>query len=136
MSAKPLASRLSSSLVNATRFTSPAIGAECFKSATYVLPRKGKACLPSREWSSKQTSSPSLGLFSKTSFTAPGAIIAQQRFFSTGSLALESTKIPDFSAYRKLSGDFTNRTFTYFMVGTTGVLTAASAKITVQDFSC
>ncbi|KAJ9075025.1 ubiquinol--cytochrome-c reductase catalytic subunit rip1 [Entomophthora muscae] len=105
MSAKPLASRLSSSLVNATRFTSPAIGAECFKSATYVLPRK-----------------------------APGAVIAQQRFFSTGSLALESTKIPDFSAYRKLSGDFTNRTFTYFMVGTTGVLTAASAKITVQDF--
>ncbi|KAI0244089.1 ubiquinol--cytochrome-c reductase catalytic subunit rip1, partial [Massospora cicadina] len=34
----------------------------------------------------------------------------------------------------KFSGDFTKRTFTYFMVGTTGVITAAGAKATVHNF--
>ncbi|KXN66123.1 ubiquinol-cytochrome c r [Conidiobolus coronatus NRRL 28638] len=55
--------------------------------------------------------------------------------FSTNNTALlNTTDIPDFSAYKRNSGDHTNRSFTYFMVGTTGVLSAAAAKSTVQDF--
>lgn len=129
-----LASRIASAAVNSTKFTSPNTTSECFKAATLVLPRKGKSCLPAQEWGVKHSVSPS-GVVSKSSYTAPGAILAQQRFFSTGSLVKDSTNIPDFSAYRKAAvDDFTNRTFAYFMVGATGVLTAVSAKVTVHDF--
>ncbi|KAJ2963714.1 hypothetical protein NQZ79_g1209 [Umbelopsis isabellina] len=45
-----------------------------------------------------------------------------------------TTNIPDFSKYKK-TGDYeSSRAFTYFMVGTTGFLTAAGAKATVTDF--
>jgi len=45
-----------------------------------------------------------------------------------------TTTIPDFSKYKK-SGDYdSSRAFTYFMVGTTGFLSAAGAKATVVDF--
>ncbi|CAG8954616.1 hypothetical protein HYALB_00001573 [Hymenoscyphus albidus] len=43
-------------------------------------------------------------------------------------------RIPDFSNYRSKSGTTNNLVFQYFMVGTMGALTAASAKGTVQDF--
>jgi ubiquinol-cytochrome c reductase iron-sulfur subunit len=43
-----------------------------------------------------------------------------------------SSKIPDFSHYRSKQGTNSNLVFQYFMVGTMGALTAASAKATVQ----
>ncbi|KAL7271129.1 Cytochrome b-c1 complex subunit Rieske, mitochondrial [Rhizina undulata] len=44
-----------------------------------------------------------------------------------------TTKVPDFSKYA--GGDQkTNQLFGYFMVGTMGVLSAAGAKATIQDF--
>ncbi|KAL8789683.1 MAG: hypothetical protein Q9195_006736 [Heterodermia aff. obscurata] len=43
-----------------------------------------------------------------------------------------TTKIPDFGAYKSRSGETTNRTFQYFMVGSMGILAAAGAKATVQ----
>ncbi|KAI9821871.1 MAG: hsp70 nucleotide exchange factor fes1 [Pycnora praestabilis] len=45
-----------------------------------------------------------------------------------------TTMIPDFSHYKSKRGETTNRTFQYFMVGSMGLLAAAGAKATVQDF--
>jgi ubiquinol-cytochrome c reductase iron-sulfur subunit len=44
-------------------------------------------------------------------------------------------KVPDFSAYLKENrNEDSNRAFSYFMVGTFGLITAAAARATVQDF--
>ncbi len=45
-----------------------------------------------------------------------------------------TTIIPDFSNYRNSSDPNSSRTFTYFLVGTTGLVTAVGAKATVTDF--
>ncbi|KAK9719604.1 ubiquinol--cytochrome-c reductase catalytic subunit rip1 [Basidiobolus ranarum] len=46
-----------------------------------------------------------------------------------------STVVPDFSAYKKENtGEDASRAFSYFMVGTTGLATAVTAKATVYDF--
>jgi ubiquinol-cytochrome c reductase iron-sulfur subunit len=46
-----------------------------------------------------------------------------------------TTTIPDFSKYKKDGNNYdSGRAFTYFMVGTTGFLSAAGAKATVTDF--
>ncbi|MCJ1229209.1 hypothetical protein MMC12_005874 [Toensbergia leucococca] len=45
-----------------------------------------------------------------------------------------TTKIPSFANYMSKKPETSNRVFQYFMVGTMGVLTAAGAKATVQDF--
>ncbi len=45
-----------------------------------------------------------------------------------------TTRIPDFSAYRKAPGSSDSRVFTYVMAGTMGFVAAASAKGIVQDF--
>ncbi|KAL8902543.1 MAG: hypothetical protein Q9207_004619 [Kuettlingeria erythrocarpa] len=45
-----------------------------------------------------------------------------------------STKIPSFAAYMSKKPEVSNKVFQYFMVGTMGLLTAAGAKATVQDF--
>ncbi|ETN45247.1 cytochrome b-c1 complex subunit Rieske, mitochondrial [Cyphellophora europaea CBS 101466] len=47
---------------------------------------------------------------------------------------VDSNKIPSFKAYRAKSPEVSNRVFQYFMVGSMGLLTAAGAKATVQDF--
>lgn len=47
----------------------------------------------------------------------------------------DTYKVPDFSAYLKENrNEDSNRAFSYFMVGTFGVITAAAARATVQDF--
>ncbi|KAI9852326.1 MAG: hsp70 nucleotide exchange factor fes1 [Thelocarpon superellum] len=46
----------------------------------------------------------------------------------------ETTKIPSFANYKSNSGQSQNLVFQYFMVGTMGLLAAAGAKATVQDF--
>ncbi|KAL8719120.1 MAG: hypothetical protein Q9225_003832 [Loekoesia sp. 1 TL-2023] len=45
-----------------------------------------------------------------------------------------TTKIPSFANYMSKKPQTTNKVFQYFMVGTMGVLSAAGAKATVQDF--
>ncbi|KAL8759766.1 MAG: hypothetical protein Q9184_003521 [Pyrenodesmia sp. 2 TL-2023] len=45
-----------------------------------------------------------------------------------------STKIPSFAAYMSKKPETSNKVFQYFMVGSMGLLTAAGAKATVQDF--
>merc|ERR1712098_287424 len=47
---------------------------------------------------------------------------------------VDSNKIPSFKAYRAKFPEVSNRVFQYFMVGSMGLLTAAGAKATVQDF--
>ncbi|KAI9857619.1 MAG: hsp70 nucleotide exchange factor fes1 [Vezdaea acicularis] len=46
----------------------------------------------------------------------------------------QTTNIPDFSKYRSKRGQDGNKVFQYFMVGTMGLLSAAGAKATIQDF--
>lgn len=58
----------------------------------------------------------------------------QKRHHSSAAAGPNTTVVPDFSKYKKTSGADTSRAFTYFMVGTTGFLTAAGAKATVEDF--
>jgi ubiquinol-cytochrome c reductase iron-sulfur subunit len=47
---------------------------------------------------------------------------------------IETTQIPDFSAYKKTTSAANDRNFAYFVVGSTGFLTAVAAKNTVHDF--
>ncbi|EIW71679.1 ubiquinol-cytochrome c reductase, iron-sulfur subunit [Tremella mesenterica] len=59
-----------------------------------------------------------------------------KRFLSTSSKSLaehpDTTSIPDFSPYRASSPE-SNKTLSYFMVGSLGVLAASGAKSTVTD---
>ncbi|KAG5519222.1 hypothetical protein PMAC_002310, partial [Pneumocystis sp. 'macacae'] len=55
------------------------------------------------------------------------AFILSQNYSST-------TKIPDFSNYKSDSSLTINRAFSYFMVGTFGMIAAAGAQATVTDF--
>ncbi|MCJ1275794.1 hsp70 nucleotide exchange factor fes1 [Puttea exsequens] len=45
-----------------------------------------------------------------------------------------TTRIPSFANYMSKKGETSNKTFQYFMVGSMGLLAAAGAKATVQDF--
>ncbi|QSL64249.1 hypothetical protein MERGE_000405 [Pneumocystis wakefieldiae] len=45
-----------------------------------------------------------------------------------------TTRIPDFSHYKSGASAQVNRTFSYFMVGTFGMVAAAGAQATVTDF--
>jgi ubiquinol-cytochrome c reductase iron-sulfur subunit len=45
-----------------------------------------------------------------------------------------STAVPDFSAYKRQTGDPTRRAFTYMLVGSATLLSANAAKNTVTDF--
>jgi hypothetical protein len=54
---------------------------------------------------------------------------------STSSKALQNTtQVPDYTPYTKGTSDASGRAFSYFMVGSMGLLTAAGAKATVSDF--
>ncbi|ODQ67437.1 ubiquinol-cytochrome c reductase iron-sulfur subunit mitochondrial precursor [Nadsonia fulvescens var. elongata DSM 6958] len=64
-------------------------------------------------------------------------VTEQKRFASSNPLGGKpSFKIPDFSNYlRKDAGkNDSSRVYSYFMIGSLGVLSAAGAKATVQDF--
>lgn len=53
------------------------------------------------------------------------------RYFSTS--VKKSQGVPDFTPYRTTNA-VNNKVFSYFMVGTMGLITAAGAKATVSDF--
>ncbi|GAA5889736.1 hypothetical protein JCM6882_004305 [Rhodosporidiobolus microsporus] len=57
------------------------------------------------------------------------------RFISTTpSRSDAASQVPDFSKYTKANSEDSGRAFSYFMVGSMGLVTAAGAKSTVTDF--
>ncbi|KAK9354153.1 Rieske [2Fe-2S] iron-sulfur domain-containing protein [Lipomyces doorenjongii] len=59
----------------------------------------------------------------------------QKRFASNFYTTDNTYKVPDFSHYTKDGkGDDNSRVYSYFMIGSLGLLSAAGAKATVQDF--
>ncbi|KAI5282235.1 hypothetical protein KEM54_002881 [Ascosphaera aggregata] len=61
-----------------------------------------------------------------SSFTSP---FTSEEFSRPSSL-----KIPSFKKYASKKSEVSNKTFSYFMAGATGLITAAGAKATVNDF--
>jgi ubiquinol-cytochrome c reductase iron-sulfur subunit len=57
--------------------------------------------------------------------------VGTPRYFGTSSKQLQN--VPDFTPYRT-TNSVNNKVFSYFMVGTMGLITAAGAKATVSDF--
>ncbi|GAA6009910.1 hypothetical protein JCM10207_002155 [Rhodosporidiobolus poonsookiae] len=58
-----------------------------------------------------------------------------QRTLSTSAKTLDAaSQVPDFSKYTKATDQDSGRAFSYFMVGSMGLVTAAGAKSTVSDF--
>ncbi|KAL8942473.1 MAG: hypothetical protein Q9211_001367 [Gyalolechia sp. 1 TL-2023] len=51
-----------------------------------------------------------------------------------GENEIPTTKIPSFASYMSKKPQTSNKVFQYFMVGSMGLLSAAGAKATVQDF--
>ncbi|KAI9293208.1 ubiquinol-cytochrome c r [Neoconidiobolus thromboides FSU 785] len=134
MTANSLFSKLSTNLVNSTVHTSPLTKSAWSKKATQVVPSLGKTSLNAKEWGYNNSTNTNGDVVNKY-YTASANFVNQRRLFSTAPVvAQDTTKIPNFDDYRNFSGDFANRTFSYFMVGSTGVLAAAAAKNTVQDF--
>ncbi|KAF3936170.1 hypothetical protein ABW19_dt0202473 [Dactylella cylindrospora] len=66
--------------------------------------------------------------------SAACAQVQQRRFETAPTYGKPTTTIPDWGYYKSDKSESSNRTFSYFMVGTMGALTAAGAKATVQDF--
>ncbi|KAK7203150.1 ubiquinol-cytochrome c reductase iron-sulfur subunit mitochondrial precursor [Myxozyma melibiosi] len=63
------------------------------------------------------------------------AVFDQKRYASNFYTTDNTYKVPDFSHYlKKGKGDDTSRVYSYFMIGSLGLLSAAGAKATVQDF--
>ncbi|GAA6060647.1 hypothetical protein JCM10212_006398 [Sporobolomyces blumeae] len=62
--------------------------------------------------------------------------VTSPRFVSTSAVAQQaaSSQVPDYSKYTKGTDQDANRAFSYFMVGSMGLVTAAGAKSTVTDF--
>ncbi|GAA6035502.1 hypothetical protein JCM8097_000284 [Rhodosporidiobolus ruineniae] len=66
--------------------------------------------------------------------TSPRSL-GQPRFLSTSTKVQDAaSQVPDFSKYTKNTDEDTGRAFSYFMVGSMGLVTAAGAKSTVTDF--
>ncbi|KAK9447557.1 Rieske [2Fe-2S] iron-sulfur domain-containing protein [Limtongia smithiae] len=62
-------------------------------------------------------------------------VIDQTRSASNFYTTDNTYKVPDFSHYaRKDGGSDSSRVYSYFMIGSMGLLSAAGAKATVQDF--
>ncbi|CAA7258746.1 unnamed protein product [Cyclocybe aegerita] len=64
--------------------------------------------------------------------SAQPSINFQQRFISTSVARKDAPQVPDFSAYR--TDPTGNRAFSYFMVGSLGVISASAAKSSVSEF--
>lgn len=80
---------------------------------------------------------PSLAHHTNTLLFSPTAAgpSRQSRFMSTSAaLSNASTQVPDFSSYTKGQTETAGRAYSYFVVGSMGLITAAGAKSTVSDF--
>ncbi|EXJ55979.1 ubiquinol-cytochrome c reductase iron-sulfur subunit [Cladophialophora yegresii CBS 114405] len=65
---------------------------------------------------------------------APGASSFDSPFGRSKEQHYDTRKIPSFKGYASSSPEISNRVFQYFMAGSMGLLAAAGAKNTVQDF--
>ncbi|GAA5857966.1 hypothetical protein JCM8547_006642 [Rhodosporidiobolus lusitaniae] len=76
------------------------------------------------------------GLVQRTKVNAsPRTFGSQQRFLSTTPATRDAaSQVPDFSKYTKGTDQDSGRAFSYFMVGSMGLVTAAGARSTVADF--
>ncbi|GAA5932672.1 hypothetical protein JCM1841_006933 [Sporobolomyces salmonicolor] len=75
------------------------------------------------------------GLTHRSKVNASPRTVSQPRFLSTSaSSRAATTQVPDFSKYTKATDQDKSRAFSYFMVGSMGLVTAAGAKSTVADF--
>ncbi|BGO96220.1 Cytochrome b-c1 complex subunit Rieske, mitochondrial [Rhodotorula toruloides] len=75
------------------------------------------------------------GITSQSRVNASAVSPFQSRSLSTSAKTLDAaSQVPDFSKYTKATTPDSGRAFSYFMVGTMGLVTAAGAKSTVTDF--
>ncbi|KAK4047831.1 ubiquinol--cytochrome-c reductase catalytic subunit rip1 [Microbotryomycetes sp. JL201] len=75
------------------------------------------------------------GLVARSHVNAPPARPFQQRLMSTSSKSLSaSAQVPNFTPYTKGTSETSGRAFSYFVVGSMGLISAAGAKSTVADF--
>jgi len=75
----------------------------------------------------------SSGLVSKSYITLPSTTPSTARFLHTSVAVKDAPQVPDFSHYRANDND-SNRAFSYFMVGSLGLISASVAKSTVAEF--
>ncbi|KAJ7655195.1 Rieske [2Fe-2S] iron-sulfur domain-containing protein [Mycena polygramma] len=75
----------------------------------------------------------SSGLISKSYLTLPSTTPFTARFMHTSVAVKSAPEVPDFSHYRANDTD-SNRAFSYFMVGSLGLISASVAKSTVTEF--
>lgn len=66
---------------------------------------------------------------------SPNASAFDDPFRRSGGTAQDTHKVPSFGKYKSSATEAANKTFSYFMVGTFGAITALGAKATVQGES-
>jgi ubiquinol-cytochrome c reductase iron-sulfur subunit len=79
----------------------------------------------------------SLAILRRSTCLAKPSLTSAARYATTNNPVggASSFQVPDFSPYLKENRNSdSNRVFSYFMVGTLGVVSAAAARATVQDF--
>ncbi|KAL8286839.1 hypothetical protein RQP46_003845 [Phenoliferia psychrophenolica] len=75
------------------------------------------------------------GTASKSKITGSVSTPFGARFLSTTSVAARpTTQVPDYTPYTKGTSETSSRAYSYFMVGSMGLITAAGAKSLVSDF--
>ncbi|KAG5648229.1 hsp70 nucleotide exchange factor fes1 [Asterophora parasitica] len=74
----------------------------------------------------------SAGLVSKTYLSVPVSGSQQHRLLHTSVARKDAPEVPDFSHYR--ANPESNRTLSYFMVGSLGILSASAAKSSISEF--
>jgi len=72
-------------------------------------------------------------LFSKTYINAAPTVPGKRFIHTTPTTKDANETVPDFSHYRP-KNDQTNRALSYFMIGSTGLLSASAAKSTITGF--
>ncbi|KAF4572618.1 hypothetical protein EYR36_007126 [Pleurotus pulmonarius] len=87
---------------------------------------------PARFASGVSRNSP-IGLVPKTFANAPTTTHYTPRLIHTSAVVKDASDVPDFSPYRA-DNTSNNRAFSYFMVGSLGLLSASVAKSTVTEF--
>ena len=70
-----------------------------------------------------------------TSLSSSAPTTVSARFLSSSSKTpRETTQVPDYTPYTKGTSQTSSRAYSYFMVGSMGLITAAGAKSLVSDF--
>ncbi|BGP44125.1 Cytochrome b-c1 complex subunit Rieske, mitochondrial [Rhodotorula kratochvilovae] len=92
-----------------------------------------RADAPAR-WAAKAAVGP-FGLTASSKVNVAPFSTNTPRFLSTSTASLDAaSQVPNFSKYTKATDQDSGRAFSYFMVGSLGLVSAAGAKSTVADF--